>query len=329
VPEPIEDALAQAAELTAAGRPEEAIVILRPVLTAHPDHTEAWCRLAAALLDAGEFQHCLDAAKRAITLGERTWAHRLASLALTELGRHEEAAVSAREAARRDPGDWRGHVVLAEALGPISPEEALDAARRAVITAPDESRVHEVLGFAAARMRDYPLAKSAFADALRLDPGNEVVREELAKLGGMRPASAAMPVATRFGRAQRIALWLVLRRCSGWLAVGSFVLMIAGMPRPSPLLVWFALALVMTVVGMAVMGALSLPRGRLPRPKLLARREPLFAAGVVFFGLGVLMLAVWTLALALGARGMQLLTPALASAAVSVIIGWFGLRRMH
>jgi Flp pilus assembly protein TadD len=327
--ESIDAVLIKAAELTAAGRPEVAIDILRPVITAHPDNTEAWCRLAAALLDAGEPRHCLDAAKRAITLGERSWAHRLASLAMTELGRHDEAAVSAREAARRDPSDWRNHVTLAEALGPVSPREALEAARRAVITAPDEARVHEVLGMAAVRVRDFPLAKRAFADSLRLDPRNEVVREEMSRLAGVRAEPSARPRDSKFGRAHRIALWLVLRRCSGWLAVGSFVLMIAGMPTPSPLLVWFALALVLTVAGIATMGVLALPHGRYPRPAMLLRREPLFAFGSVLLGLGALLLAIWTLALALGARGMQLLTPALVCAIGSAIIGWYGLWRMR
>ncbi|WP_436494817.1 tetratricopeptide repeat protein [Actinokineospora sp. HUAS TT18] len=329
--EPIDAVLAQAAELTAAGRPEVAIDILRPVIADHPDHPEAWCRLAAALLDSGRPQDCLDAAKRAITLGEPSWAHRLASLALTELGRHDQAAVSAKEAARRDPGDWRNHVTLAEALGPTSPPDALEAARRAVIAAPDEPRVHEVLGAAAARVRDFPLAKRAYSDALRLDPANDSVRAKLAKLAGVRatPPARPAPGEVRFGRAQRIALWLVLRRCAGWLAAGSFVLMIAGLPRPTPLLVWFALALLLAELVMAAHGVLTLPRGYWPPPRLLARRAPLVAFGAVLFGLGTLLLAVWTLALALGVRGMQLLTPALICAVGASIVGWYGLWRMR
>ncbi|MGQ0839747.1 tetratricopeptide repeat protein [Actinokineospora sp.] len=326
--EPIDAVLAEAAQLTAEGRPEAAITLLRPVLVAHPDHSGAWCRLAAALLDAGEPELCLNAAKRAITLGERSWAHRLASLALTELGRHDEAAVSAREATRRDPDDWRGHVALAEALGPVSPQEALDAALRAVQTAPDEARVHEVLGGAAARAREFPLAKRAYSDALRLDPGNPLVRAELGKLAGVRSASRGR-AEPAFGRAQRISLWLVLRRCSGWLAVGSFVLMIAGLPRPSPLLVWFALALLLTVLGMAATAVLAMPRESRPPPRLLARREPLLTTTAALLVLGEVLLAVWTVALALGARGMQLLTPALIFALASAVLGWYGLWRMR
>ncbi|MDQ3402548.1 MAG: hypothetical protein M3548_04025 [Actinomycetota bacterium] len=325
--EAIETALVHAARLTAAGCPEDAIAVLRPVITARPDHPEAWCRLAAALLDAGSPQLCLDAAKRAITLGERSWAHRLASLALTELERHDEAAVSAREAARRDPADWRNHVTLAEALGPTSPHEALDAAERAVETAPDEARVHEVLGKAAAGAGDYPLAKNAYTDALRLDPTNTAVRAELTRLNGVRARRPALQEGPAFGRAQRISLWLGLRRCGGWLGGGSFVLLIAGLPKPSPLLVWFALALLVTVVAMAAVALRGVPRE--VTPKALVRREPLLTTGVALLLLGLLFLTVWTIALALGASGMQLLTPALIVAAGAVGVGWYGLWRMR
>ncbi len=329
--EPIDAVLVEAAELTASGRPEDAIALLRPVLVVHPEHSGAWCRLAAALLDAGDPQLCLDAAKRAITLGERSWAHRLASLALVEMGRHQEAAVSAREAARRDPDDWRGHVALADALGHEDPEGALAAARHAVEVAPQEARVHEILGAAASRVRDFPLAKRAYSDALRLDPGNADVRAALARMAGVRAERSADPQRHQpvFGRAQRIGLWLVLRRCAGWLAIGSFVLLIAGLPEPSPLLVWFALALLLTVLAMAGLAYWSTPDESRLRPRELARRAPLFAAGAVLLGLGLLMLTIWTIALALGALGMQLLTPALVLALGASAIGWYGLWRMR
>ncbi|MGW5053488.1 tetratricopeptide repeat protein [Actinokineospora sp. NPDC004072] len=180
--QPIDAVLADAARLTAAGRPRAAIEALRPVLAEHPDHAGAWCGLAAAFLDVGEPQRCLDAAKRAITLGEPAWAHRLASLALTELGRHEEAAISARESARRDPDDWRGQVALAEALAPTAPADALAAAHRAVAIAPEEPRTHEVLGNTAERAGDIDGAKAAYQESLRLDPTNPDAQAALTRL---------------------------------------------------------------------------------------------------------------------------------------------------
>ncbi|GGS42661.1 tetratricopeptide repeat protein [Actinokineospora fastidiosa] len=180
--QPIDAVLADAARLTAAGRPRAAIEVLRPVLADHPDHPGAWCGLAAAFLDVGEPLHCLDAAKRAITLGEPAWAHRLASLALTELGRHEEAVISARESARRDPDDWRGQVALAEALAPTTPADALTAARRAVAIAPEEPRTHEVLGNTAERAGDLDGARAAYQESLRLDPTNPDAQAALSRL---------------------------------------------------------------------------------------------------------------------------------------------------
>ncbi|SDD50834.1 tetratricopeptide repeat protein [Actinokineospora iranica] len=331
--ESVDAVLVEAAQLTASGKPEAAIALLRPILVVHPDHSGAWCRLSAALLDAGDPQLCLDAAKRAITLGERSWAHRLASLALAEMGRLDEAVVSAREAARRDPDDWRAHVALAEVLAHESPDEALAAATRAVEVAPEVARAHEILGAAAVRVRDIGLAKRAYADAVRLDPTNADVRAELARLGGPRPQRVAIEPLRRpepmFGRAERITLWLVLRRCAGWLTAGSVVLMVAALPQPSPLLAWFALALLLTVVGLAGAAVLATPsENRLP-PRELARRVPLLAAGAVLLALGLFTLAIWAVALALGALGTHLLVPALVLALCASAVGWFGLWRMR
>ena len=52
----IDSVLVHAARLTAEGRPESAIAVLRPALELHPDHSVAWCRLAAAQLDAGAWR---------------------------------------------------------------------------------------------------------------------------------------------------------------------------------------------------------------------------------------------------------------------------------
>src|SRR5262245_12729414 len=175
----IDHVLVRATRLSDEGRPRAAIAVLESALEVDPDHAAAWCRLSAAYLDIGEARESLDAAKRAMTLGEPAWAHRLASLALVELGRHDEAVVSAIEAVRRDPDDWRGLVTLAEALFFAEPEQALRAARRAVELAPDEPRAHEVLGDAAMLAHDWMLAENAYRDALRLDPTNHEVTTKL------------------------------------------------------------------------------------------------------------------------------------------------------
>ncbi|GAA2994219.1 tetratricopeptide repeat protein [Actinokineospora diospyrosa] len=469
--ESIDAVLVDAARFTAAGRPEAAVELLRPLLVTHPDHSEAWCRLAAALLDAGDYQLCLDAAKRAITLGERSWAHRLASLSLAEMGRHDEAVVSAREAARRDPGDWRSLVTLSEVLGPSEPEESLEIALRAVEAAPEVPRVHEVLGGAAARAHDTELARRAYTDALLLDPGNaEVIakldelpqaptRRSVSATGGfarrlangtgdyvepavepvvidVRPEaqerapwtvesewqdrmSAVWPVQAKpdeveiepiiqvvaepqpetfsvrpgrgdtpgrplngtrrprkrtreipladepgtpgpvvtepahptppeparpdftkpartgagepiaFTRSRRVSLWLILRRSAGWLTVGGFVLLVAGMPLPSPLLVWFALALLLFVTGATAFGYRAIPAAERPTPRELADRVPLIATGAVLLLSGLVMLGVWTLTLAFGVLGTHLLVPALLLGLAASAVSWFGLWRIR
>lgn len=331
--EPIEAVLVRAAALTADGRPHAAIELLRPALVSHPKHSGAWCRLAVAHLDAGDTGQSLDAAKHAITLGERSWAHRLASLALVELGRYEEAVASAREAVRRDPEDWRCHVALAESLGPASPDAAVEVARAAVELAPREARSHEVLGDAAARVHDLTLAKRAYRNALRLDPGNEHIGASLAQITALRRRapngpSKRSPVIRRrashpagFGRAQRVALWLLVRRASVWLALGSFLLLIAGLPSPNRLLVWFGLALVLFVVGLLGHAWRGLPPGARAAPGVVRRTEPLILLSVVLLGLALLVLVLWIIGLALGSRGMQLLSVVFACSAVTAGLG--------
>jgi tetratricopeptide (TPR) repeat protein len=332
--ESIDAVLVRAAQLTADGRPRAAIELLRPVLVVHPEHSSAWCRLSVAYLDAGDVTQSLDAAKRAIVLGERSWAHRLASLALIELDRFDEAVASAREAVKREPLDWRCHVTLAESLAPKSPKDAVAAARRAVDLAPREARPLEVLGDVAARAADTQLARRSYQDALRLDPGNEHIAASLGRLGAApqkppkrAPAKPARPV--RFGTAQRRAVWLMARRVSSWQFVGAFVLLIAGMPSPSRALMWFAFAVVLAVFGELVRAWLSLiPGARIP-PAQLRRAEPLIAVAGGLFVVAALCLVIWTIALTFGSRGMQLLTVVLGGSGLATVVSWLRLRSLR
>ncbi|HEU5472504.1 MAG TPA: tetratricopeptide repeat protein [Actinophytocola sp.] len=334
--EPIDTVLARAARITADGRPRVAIELLRPVVDTNPDHAGAWCRLSVAYLDAGDLTESLDAAKRAITLGERSWAHRLASLALGELGRFEESVSCAREAVRRDPADWRCHVALAEALAPTEPDEALAVAKVAIDLAPREARPHEVLGDIAAAADDAPLARRSYRDALALDPGNVHITASLNALNS-RPAPEEPPPPpqrpvfppARFGRAQRIALWLVVRRVSVWLAVGSLLLIVAGLSDPGPMLAWFGFGLLVFAVGMVVRGWLRLPPGGRVGPAGLKQAEPLLLAAALPLGLALLFLLIWTLSATMGASGLQLLAVVLVCSALSAGLSWLNLWRLR
>ena len=329
----IDSVLVRAELLTAQGRPRSAIAVLVPALEKFPEHPTAWCRLAAAHLDAGDPGESLAAAKRAIVLGERSWAHRLASLALVELGRHDEAVVSAREAVRRDPADWRCHVALAEAFAHDAPLDAVRAARAAVDLAPAEPRTHEVLGDAAMLAHDWAVAEDAYREARALDPDNDDVTAKLGRLAA-RPApdprrpAATLRVRTRFGRAERVALLLVVRRLGVWAAVGALVGMLAGHPSPSRALAWFGLGVVVFVALLGWRGWLGLPeRARVPAREL-STREPLVAVSVVLVAVAVLAMSGWTVLVALGSGSLPVLAVALGSGVVAAGNCWFGLWRI-
>ncbi|MBM7811110.1 tetratricopeptide repeat protein [Saccharothrix algeriensis] len=317
----------RAADLTARGLPRQAIDLLRPALAAHPRHAEAWCRLAAAYLDTGEPDPALTAAKRALALdGDHAWAQRLAALALSELGRHPEAAVAARECVRREPGDWRCHVVLAEVLAavPDTRDAAVDAAREAARLAPGEARAFQVLGDAALRVRDWGTAEWAYRKALRLDPADEDVRANLATVTRKRSAAPASPTADALTTAHGLAR-RTLSRLAALLVAGGVLLMIAGLPRPTPSLGWFSGALVLAAVAVAGRPfAFARPAVRAAL-RVLPRHRPKVAVAAAAFGLSASILAGWSLALLLGATTAQPLVLAwlcaLAGGSVVVLAG--------
>jgi tetratricopeptide (TPR) repeat protein len=324
----IDHVLVRATRLSDEGRPRAAIAVLSSALEVDPDHAAAWCRLSAAYLDIGEARESLDAAKRAMTLGEPAWAHRLASLALVELGRHDEAVVSAAEAVRRAPDDWRGLVTLAEALLTTEPEQALRAARRAVELAPTESRPHEVLGDAAMLAHDWMLAETAYRDALRCDPSNRDVAAKLERVirrPGDDPRRRRRPVRTRgvarFERVHQVTWYLTVRRPATWQAVGALVLLAAP-------LAWFALGVLVFVGVLTWWAWVKLPSEARVRPRALFEKVPLAAIGSVALGLSVVALMVWTVVLALGMPARLVLVVAVLCAVLAVGAPTFGLRRM-
>ncbi|WNV82825.1 tetratricopeptide repeat protein [Umezawaea sp. Da 62-37] len=308
--EPITAVLVRAAEFIASGHPREAIDLLRPALVANPLHAEAWCRLAAAHLDAGEPDPALNAAKRALVLdGDQAWAQRLAALSLSELGRQSEAVVAARESVRRKPTDWRCHVVLSEVLAadPATRAEAVDAARHATRLAPTEARAFQVLGDAALRAKDWGTAEWAYRGALRLDPTDDDARANLAtvhrKRGTTRTPSD--PLSNEVLAAAQSIAWQVASQVAALLVAGGLLLLFAGMPRPTPLLGWFSGLL---VVGTLALVAKTVLLARKPQRHALrhvARHRPKLAVVVALFTLTLLLLTGWTFALLLGATTMQ------------------------
>lgn len=332
--EPVAVALRRAANMTAAGNSDAAINLLRGVVDEHPAHSEAWCQLSAACLDAGEVEQSLDAAKEAIRLGERSWGHRVASLALLEMGRRDEAIVSAREAVRRDPTDWRCHVALAEALGAEEPQEAFAAACRAIQFARNEARPFEVLGDTAVRVHDKETARRAYVEALKIDPTNQHARVSLVRLGRPRldttttPTMPEPPAPTRLGRIEELGVWIALRRACVALSGGSLLLILAGMPSPSGVLGWVGLVVLLFALFVAGKGWFSYARDVPLRAFPQAHRLMSVAAGLA--GVSTLLLALWTAITALGGRTLSPLTLVLVTSAAAGVIVVFALwRRTH
>ncbi len=305
--EPIAAVVVRAAELTTRGLPRKAIELLRPVLAVNPLHAEAWCRLAAAYLDVGEPDPALEAAKRALVLdGDHAWAQRLAALALSELGRHSEAVVAAPECVRRKPGDWRCHVVLAEVLSavPDSRREAVEVGREAARLAPSEARAFQVLGDAALRVRDWGTAEWAYRNALELDPVDEDVRANLATVRRKRGSGSSPPSGDVLSVAHRM-IWPALSRLAVLLVAGGALLLLAGMPKPTPLLGWVSGLLVVLVLLVVLRLFVRARRGVWRALLVLPRYRPKVAVVTSLFGLSTLVLAGWTAALFLGATTMQ------------------------
>jgi Flp pilus assembly protein TadD len=311
--EPITAVLVRAAEYTASGRPRQAIDLLRPALAAHPHHAEAWCRLAAAHLDAGEPDPALNAAKRALVLdGDQAWAQRLAALSLSELGRQAEAVVAARESVRRKPTDWRCQVVLSEVLAadPATRPEAVEVAKQATRLAPTEARAFQVLGDAALRARDWGNAERAYRVALKLDPAAGDVRANLETVRRHRvaPPAASTPstpsTPDALAKAQVLA-WQALTRVAALLVGGELLLLLSGMPSPSALLGWFSGLLVLG--SFALIGQTTLFAGKGVRRAVLRvpRHRPKLMVVLALLGVSVLLLTGWTVAVSLGATTLQ------------------------
>ncbi len=317
--ESITAVLIRAAEFTASGRPRQAIDLLRPAVAANPRHAEAWCRLSAAHLDAGEPDPALNAAKRALGLdGDQSWAQRLAALSLSELGRQPEAVVAARESVRRKPTDWRCQVVLSEVLAvdPATRREAVDVAKHATDLAPTEARAFQVLGDAALRAKDWGNAEWAYRTALRLDPTDNDVRANLTTVRHHRatPKKASTPTtpdALAAAQAQTRA-WQALTRVAITLTAGELLLLLSGMPSPSPLLGWFSGLLVLGALALMAKPVLFAKKGQRRALLHTPRHRPKLALTLALLGISALLLIAWTIAVTFGATTLQ-----------PVVFAWF------
>jgi predicted Zn-dependent protease len=100
-------ALQRARALCDLHRYREAAKLVASVIHGNPRNVHAWCVMAQAQLGQGWNKGGLAAANAAISLAPKSeWPHRLASVALSRMGVHDEAAGEAQaalQAARQMP----------------------------------------------------------------------------------------------------------------------------------------------------------------------------------------------------------------------------------
>ena len=159
-PVPLE-ALLEARRLLAAGRPMDAVSLLRGVLDAQPSCVPAFEVLAEAYLDAGRLDEAYNALRTALLGDEKPEL-------LLELGEVELR---------------RGRL-----------DGAREAFRRVVEADPGNDRAWAALGLLASRMGDQTSARQALDKALAANPmlfEARVVRAEIALADGQQPAALA------------------------------------------------------------------------------------------------------------------------------------------
>jgi Flp pilus assembly protein TadD len=214
-------------------RYDEAVAVLMRVISGDHDEPRSWCMLAQAQHGLGDPEAALRSAGHAASLApDLEWAHRLASLALSRLGRHGEAVIAARQAVRLDPGSWRCLTRLAQALVPATPDrrEARMMAERARKLAPLIPDTHVAVGYVEAAAGDRKAAIAAYSKALEIDPDHTVAHNELARMH-LRSATVGSlaKAATGFATAVQTDPRASGSRYNLDIAVGTFLARAAGL----------------------------------------------------------------------------------------------------
>jgi tetratricopeptide (TPR) repeat protein len=189
------------------GRPGQAEHALVRGLIVHPDDPAVLTELAGAAMAQGrhaEAEQRLRAAIDHSQLDDPQVSHRYRLLGevLLCLARPAAAAVVLRRAVTADPLNAAAHTALAEALEALRRfDEAIAAARRAVVLAPEQGWMAGVLGRILLGRADVVGAREALEGAARLDPGSAVIQEDLAELwrvsGPDAPTGAGLAAARR------------------------------------------------------------------------------------------------------------------------------------
>lgn len=263
-------------------RADEAVELLHRALAAAPDSQPAWCELARAEVSRGNRAAALGAADRALGLDpDHEWPHRIASIVLSQLGRHDDAVRAARTAVRAAPDTWQCHVRLAETLvrhpqaagtRPPMTDEAWAAACRSVELAPLEPDTHCTVGHLMLRRGQPDRAEAAFREALRLEPGNARALNALGltnmRRGRLVTAAADFGAAVAADPHDRVArrnISAAAWNSTRYLLLGLFAeLLIVTRSHGAPQLSWIGrIGSLLVVVALLVLGGVTW--GRVPR----------------------------------------------------------------
>lgn len=199
-PAPEPTAYERATTLCDLGRWADAAGAAAEAATDEPRNADVWCLTSRAQLGLARPAAALHAARVASSLDATAdEPHRLASLALAELGRDDEAAEAAEQATRCAPGSWQAHAFLARCLATAGERlpEASRAAEQARELGPDEAGPHVAVGLVALASGRRQDATSAFCAAIGADPQCFEAHSQLALLAAA--SSSRRPALPRLG----------------------------------------------------------------------------------------------------------------------------------
>lgn len=196
-------ALAQARNLIALRRYDNALETLTPALGDPSTEAEAWCLQTFALLAKGDLTNALPAARKAIALDpEDEWPHRLLALVYQKGKNHKAALHSAQEAARIAPHQIESLHMLAICLANTRKKaEAEKVANSLLDLHPHSALAHRTAGTVASVRKDWTTAEMHLREALRIEPNDADVSIALAavlkRLGRREEAGQALLAAAR------------------------------------------------------------------------------------------------------------------------------------
>jgi tetratricopeptide (TPR) repeat protein len=323
----------QAQSLIAVGRHAEAATQLQRAIAAEPEAAFPRSLLAACYVELGRQVDAVRMVESALAIDpESSLAHRVHSVALSATGRHKPALAAAQEAVRLSPSDADAVLALGEAqVENRLFDQARQSAERVMALEPASVFGHYLSARVALRQKRWKAAETACRAALRIDPRNWAVMNNLGVAlqgqGRQKEAIEAFENAAKLNPKAEVArsnLFSQTRRyLIGVAVVLGFLLaraLAAGNRFLSPAAI--VLGVLITVAGIAALVAI---RRRQLSPTVRtfyaveSRRRRLRT--IAYFGLFYLG---WIAMMALGLAGYVLLnTGAVLLPLIAAAIGWW------